>query len=107
MLLFGLSSAPKLFSALADALQWILHHNSIKNGLHYLDDYIPKDLQSAPSQKQIVVKDLKVLSQEIEVDTASVNLWLPRDKMEKLKSQLKWATFHRTVPNKDSLVGLL
>ena len=35
---FGLRSAPKIFSALADALQWILHRNGISKGLHYLDD---------------------------------------------------------------------
>ena len=37
---FGLRSAPKLFSALADAIQWILHSKGIKNSLHYLDDFI-------------------------------------------------------------------
>ena len=49
---FGLRSAPKIFSALADALQWILYQKGITNGLHYLDDYVlvAKDLQSAISQ---------------------------------------------------------
>ena len=37
---FGLRSAPKLFSALADAIQWILHSKGIKNSLHYLNDFI-------------------------------------------------------------------
>ena len=40
MLPFGLWSAPKLFSAVANALQWILHKKSITNSLRYLDDYV-------------------------------------------------------------------
>ena len=40
MLPFGLCSAPKIFSALADAVQWILSNNGIRKGLHYLDDFI-------------------------------------------------------------------
>ena len=37
---FGLRSAPKIFSAVADAVQWTLYDNGITNGLHYLDDFI-------------------------------------------------------------------
>ena len=37
---FGLRSAPKIFSAVADALQWILSTKGITHSLHYLDDYI-------------------------------------------------------------------
>ena len=37
---FGLRSAPKKFSAVADALQWILTKKGIKKLLHYLDDFI-------------------------------------------------------------------
>jgi len=37
---FGLRSAPKLFTALADALEWILMANGIRFVWHYLDDYI-------------------------------------------------------------------
>ena len=37
---FGLRLAPKIFSAIADAIQWILQHHGIPNLLHYLDDFI-------------------------------------------------------------------
>ena len=37
---FGLRSAPKVFTALADALEWILTTNGIRFVWHYLDDYI-------------------------------------------------------------------
>ena len=40
MLPFGLRSAPKIFSAIADTLQWILIQQGIKHILHYLDDFI-------------------------------------------------------------------
>ena len=37
---FGLRSAPKIFSALADALAWILEANGVSYQLHYLDDFL-------------------------------------------------------------------
>ena len=36
---FGLRSAPKIFSALADAVEWILLHRLVSHVLHYLDDF--------------------------------------------------------------------
>ena len=36
---FGLRSAPKVFSALADTLEWILFNNEVSHVLHYLDDF--------------------------------------------------------------------
>lgn len=37
---FGLHSVPNIFSAVADAIQWILNQKGIVNIIHYLDDYI-------------------------------------------------------------------
>ena len=37
---FGLCSAPKIFSAIADAAQWILVQRGVTHILHYLDDFI-------------------------------------------------------------------
>ena len=37
---FGLWSAPKIFSAVADALEWILQHQGVTFILHYLDDFL-------------------------------------------------------------------
>ena len=37
---FGLRSAPKIFTALADALQWIAENCGVSNLWYYLDDYI-------------------------------------------------------------------
>ena len=37
---FGLSSAPQMFNAVADALQWLLEVNGVRAVLHYLDDFL-------------------------------------------------------------------
>ena len=37
---FGLRSAPMIFTALADGLQWILQHRGVSYIEHYLDDFI-------------------------------------------------------------------
>ena len=60
---FGLCSAPKFFSAVADALQWILHHKGICLCLHYLDDFIlvASEQQVAVSQKDTLASVLSRL----------------------------------------------
>jgi len=122
---FGLRSAPKIFSAVADALQWILHKEGIHLGLHYLDDFIlvASEHGAALSQKDSIFSRLGVLLEEsklegpsscltflsIEVDTGTLQLSLTREKLTKLKCQLTWAICHRSVPKQDleSLTGLL
>ena len=37
---FGLASAPAIFSALAEALEWILRQGGVRAVLHYLDDFL-------------------------------------------------------------------
>ena len=37
---FGLRSAPKVFTALADGLEWILRARGSCEVIHYLDDYL-------------------------------------------------------------------
>ena len=40
MLPFGLRSAPKIFNAIADGLEWYLRQLGIQHVFHYLDDFI-------------------------------------------------------------------
>ena len=40
MLPFGLRSAPKIFNALADGLEWYLRHLGVRYVFHYLDDFL-------------------------------------------------------------------
>ena len=37
---FGLRSAPKIFNAVADALEWIVRKNGVRELCHYLDDFL-------------------------------------------------------------------
>ena len=37
---FGLRSAPKIFTAVADALLWIMYTNGVTWAIHYLDDFL-------------------------------------------------------------------
>ena len=37
---FGLCSAPKIFSAVADTLEWILCKQGVTSSIHYLDDFL-------------------------------------------------------------------
>ena len=37
---FGLRSPPKLFNAVADALLWMMGQHSVKEAMHYLDDFL-------------------------------------------------------------------
>ena len=37
---FALKSAPKIFTALVEAAEWVLRQNGIRFWLHYLDDYL-------------------------------------------------------------------
>ena len=42
---FGLRSAPKIFSALADALAWVTRQHGVLHQIHYLDDFLLQDHQ--------------------------------------------------------------
>ena len=49
MLPFGLRSAPKLFTAIADALEWMVRQRSVTEVAHYLDDFIVVGPPESPS----------------------------------------------------------
>ena len=46
---FGLRSAPKIFTALADALEWVVRQTGVKVVLHCLDDFL---LVGKPASEQ-------------------------------------------------------
>ena len=37
---FGLHSAPKIFTAIADAVEWIAQQEGVEFIIHYLDDFL-------------------------------------------------------------------
>ena len=63
---FGLRSAPKIFSAMADAMTWILFTRGVRFVLHYLDDFLlvgPPDSSEAATARaraEITFDDLGV-----------------------------------------------
>ena len=38
---FGLRSAPKHITAVADAVEWVARHRGFEHLFHYLDDFLP------------------------------------------------------------------
>ena len=111
---FGQRPTPKIFSAVADILQFTLVNKGISHCLHYLDDFIlvANSLEEAETQKQCLVatfNDLQVPLEPsklegpatcltflgIEVDTALLQLRLPEAKLSRLKAELAKGVHHR------------
>ena len=125
---FGLRSAPKIFTAVADALQWILIKQGVKIVLHYLDDFIlvAGSLVEANCQKDILISTCNALGVPlepsklegpatclqflgIEFDTVALQLRLPSAKLMRLRAELQSALSRRSMSKHDlqSLTGLL
>ena len=129
MLPFGLRSAPKIFNAVADALQWHLERNGIVFIRHYLDDYIVMGPPNSPqclASLQILLRECSILGIPIaehktcgpttcltflgiEVDTKAGELRLPADKLSRLQSLLQEWGDRKSCTRKEleSLIGLL
>lgn len=128
MLPFGLRSAPIIFSAVADALQWILIKQGIANLLHYLDDFIlvAKSSSLAEVQKQILTTTCEMLGVPlepsklegpttcltflgIEIDTIALQVRLPEEKLRSLQSELTQVVARKVISKKalQSITGLL
>ena len=114
---FGLRSAPKIFNATADALEWIIANESRDFGefvLHYLDDFLFGGSPGSDTCRRSLdlalhicerlgfpVMSEKVFgpSTQMEVlgfvlDTAAMEIRLPQEKLHHLKSLL-WAWIPR------------
>ena len=95
---FGLRSAPKIFSAIIDAMMWILHERGVKRALHYLDDFLivgrattlsiceALGFPVAPDKTEGPTTSLVSLGMEI--DTVASQLRLPQDKLTALLSTI-------------------
>ena len=124
---FGLRSAPMIFSAVADAIQWILVQKGLKI-LHYLDDFIlvSGSFEEADLQKQLLIDTFKTLGVPletsklegpatcltflgIEFDTTTLQIRLPPQKLSNLRSELSQAVSRKCITkrNLQSLAGLL
>ena len=126
---FGLRSAPKIFSAVADALLWVMFRNGVSSAIHYLDNFLfcgaagsgkcAQNLASALT----TCRDLGVPVAEhktqgpstvltflgIEIDTVHMQFCLPSEKMARLQDVLlSWST-HQGGTKREllSLIGSL
>ena len=106
---FGMRSAPKLFTAVADALAWALYQRGIKYLLHYLDDFLflgSPHTEEAATALQLALHTFNhvgvpVAAEKTEgpstsitflgivIDTVSYQLQLPEEKVSRLLSMLQ------------------
>ena len=126
---FGLRSAPLLFSAVADALEWIVRRRGISFCLHYLDDF----LTVGPAQSEVCSSNLQLLSQScrelgvplkvekvegpatsmvflgIEMDSVKGTLAVPQDKLARYKGELQAWRVKKAARKREllSLIGKL
>ena len=129
MLPFGLRSAPKIFTAVADALEWILRQRGVSYLDHYLDDFVtfgpPASEVCGDNLRKIVAtcQELGVpLAMEklegpthcltflgIEIDTQAGVLRLPTDKLSRLKQETRRWAIRRSCRRRqlESLIGTL
>ena len=106
MLPFGLRSAPKIFNAIADALEWCIRSQGVEHIFHYLDDYIvvgPPNSTRCAEAMAILEQTFSMLGVPIaehkregpttcltylgiEIDTGVGQLRLPQEKLLRLQS---------------------
>ncbi len=126
---FGLCSAPKIFTALADGLEWILREQGVAHIWNYLDDYItvgsPRSGECAFNCRLMthICEQLGVpLAPDkckgpttcmtflgIELDTVALEARLPPGKLERIRELVsEWLSGKAcTREELDSLVGQL
>lgn len=105
---FGLRSAPKIFTAVADALQWILQEKGVSWVAHYLDDFITlgapgaQECQSNMEQMLSVCRHLGVpiapskcegpatvlVFLGFEIDTVRLIVRLPEGKLQRTQAMV-------------------
>ena len=126
---FGLRSAPKIFTAVADALQWIFESCGIDTVLHYLDDYIVFGASDTDKCQAALDRALQLCRQlgvpiadrktegpattlvflGIELDSVAGEIRLPKEKLERLKREIAWWRNREKCTKKEllSLIGQL
>ena len=129
MLPFGLRSAPKIFNAIADALEWIVAREGVEHLFHYLDDFAvvgPPDSNTCQKYLDILARTCRDLGvplapekQEgpstaitflgIEIDTIQQVLRLPREKLDRLGELIRACEMKKACTRQEleSLVGTL
>jgi hypothetical protein len=126
---FGLRSAPKLFTAVADGLLWVMGRHGVSNALHYLDDFLimgpphSKECEGALRTSLVLCETLglPIASHKVEgpatslaflgilIDSEAGVLRLPADKLARLQDIIRQWQGKRASTKRDllSLIGHL
>ena len=126
---FGLRSAPKIFSALADALAWIAYQHGVALQIHYLDDFFMVGPSDSPickhyyhsflqcchvlgvpiAMNKLVPPCTMLTFLGIEIDSARLQCRLPAVKLRRLQSLIATWQGRHSCKKRDlqSLVGHL
>ena len=126
---FGLRSAPKIFTAVADAIEWCMRQRGVEFIEHYLDDYIvfgPPESRTCSSNLTTLLEECEVLGAPmaeektegpatvltflgIEIDTREACLRLPQDKLTRLRQTTEEWAQRKSCRKKEleSLIGVL
>ena len=129
MLPFSLRSAPKVFTAVADALEWCIRQAGVQGIDHYLDDFIivappascacQSNLNKLEEECEALGFTLAPEKQEgptthlvflgIDIDTVAGRLSLPADKLLRLRTEVDSWLGRKVCRRRDleSLVGVL
>ena len=105
---FGLRSAPKIFTAVADAIEWSVRSRGVQTLYHYLDDFLLiarspdgaqqldclmktfSDLGVPIAEEKLKGPGTVVTFLGIEIDTDAMVLRLPQAKISELKSLVRF-----------------
>ena len=118
---FGLKSAPKIFNAVADTVEWIAKQQGVGTILHHLDDFLivgdPGPVECAAQLTILLAVAMEKLEGpatvltflSIEMDTSEMALRLPEQKLQELKQLVARWIGKRSCLKRDiqSLVGKL
>ena len=103
---FGLRSAPKLFTTLADTAKWPVQTRGVKCCLHYLDDYFVVESPHMPAKALAIATNTlaelgiplapdnvegpttRLSFLGIELDTIAMTASLPKHKLQRLQAML-------------------
>ena len=126
---FGLQSAPMIFNAMADALQWVMEQHGVRTMMHYLDDYLVLGGPDSDECEQVLEVALQGCQQlgeliaahktegpgevliflGIELDTCRMEVRQPGEKLWRLQQEIpKWQA-RRSCQKREllSLIGQL
>ncbi len=123
---FGLRSAPKIFSAVADAVEWVARHEGVRFVIHYLDDFLVFGTPNTSECPAALAKLLDLFHRlglqvavekregpatqlEFEIDSVKMIIRLSDKKLAELKELLHRWQGRKAAPRREleSLIGKL